>query len=409
MDAKSLWKYEDIRSCNYFIDLVTQRLKKNELIGSPTNIKHYLGEIYFFRAYTYYKKLRAYGDLPLVDEVLKDKFEELIKLSKRTPQNEVARFIISDLKEAAGLLLETAPGNGRISKDAALMLLARVALYEGTWLKYHGGTGLAPGNPKWPGNKYFPNFAFQAGDITAEANFFFDEAIKASEIIADKRPLHKKYQELFSSLSLAGIPEVILAKNYSSTVNGHSVSQRLARTADGTGFTRSLIDSYLMEDGLPYYKSPKFESDTSIITVMAHRDSRLVTSTNIPGQISTINKATNDTAFVGLPRITGRSYNSNTPTGYEIAKWRSVDYSQSMTESAGTTASPIFRAAEAYCIYLEAYYERHNALGGKCATYWKQLRERAGVNPDFEKTIRETDLSKEIDLGRYSGTKLVSS
>ena len=71
---------------------------------------------------------------------------------------------------------------------------------------------------------------------------------------------------------------------------------------------------------------------------------------------------------------------------------------QTDSATGGTTANPIFRTAEAYCIYLEAYYERHKTLGGNCDTYWKALRTRAQVDTDYQKTIDHTDLSKERDL-----------
>lgn len=410
MDDNSEYRYKTVRNCNYFIDLITRRMAAGTITGSSANINHYLGEAYFFRAYTYYRKLRTYGDLPVIETVMPDDFNKLVQLSKRTPQNEVARFIIKDLVTAAQMMLPAAPAQGRLSQDAAFLLLARVALYEGTWLKYHGGTGLAPGNPKWPGNRFFPNYQFPAGSIEKEIEYFFDQAIEASDKAASKRPLYQKgYAALFNSNSLAGIPEIILAKDYIPEKNGHSVSQGLARQANGTGYTRSLVDSYLMDDGLPYYKSDRYLNDTSLINVMTNRDHRLVVSTNITGDINDIDKAKNDTTFIGLPRINGRSYTSNTPTGYEIGKWRSLDRNQTLTVDAGHTSSPIFRSAEAYCIYLEAYYERHGNLGGNCDTYWRQLRKRAGVDEDYNKTIAATNLDKEIDLARYSGKIMVNA
>ena len=72
-------------------------------------------------------------------------------------------------------------------------------------------------------------------------------------------------------------------------------------------------------------------------------------------------------------------------------------------------ALPVFRAAEAYLNYMEAYYLRNNRLDDTCDRYWKELRRRAGVDEDYNQTIAATDLSKEIDLARYSGTTLVDA
>lgn len=76
----------------------------------------------------------------------------LIEASKRSPRNEVARFILSDLDKAIELLSNTpSGGKTRITKNAALLMKARVALFEATWEKYHAGTANVPNGPGWPG------------------------------------------------------------------------------------------------------------------------------------------------------------------------------------------------------------------------------------------------------------------
>lgn len=47
------WKWEEIRACNYFFDNVLEKEKNNEIVGSPDNIRHYIGEMYVLRAYKY--------------------------------------------------------------------------------------------------------------------------------------------------------------------------------------------------------------------------------------------------------------------------------------------------------------------------------------------------------------------
>lgn len=79
-------------------------------------------------------------------------------------------------------------GKNRLSKDCAILLKSRVALYEGSWLKNFKGTAFVPNGPGWPGaNKdYNANYSFKSGSIEKESEFFFDEAIKAAQIIAEK-------------------------------------------------------------------------------------------------------------------------------------------------------------------------------------------------------------------------------
>ena len=67
----------------------------------------------------------------------------------------------------------------------------------------------------------------------------------------------------------------------------------------------------------------------------------------------------------------------------------------------------VARAAEAYLNYIEACYEKNGSIDNTAATYWRQIRERAGVDPDFSKTIAATDLSKEPDWSVYSGSQKV--
>ena len=64
--------------------------------------------------------------------------------------------------------------------------------------------------------------------------------------------------------------------------------------------------------------------------------------------------------------------------------------------------TPVFRAAEAYLIYLEAFYERNGNLGGNCDTYWRALRKRAKVSENYQATIAATVLTNENDLATMS-------
>ena len=49
------------------------------------------------------------------------------------------------------------------------------------------------------------------------------------------------------------------------------------------------------------------------------------------------------------------------------------------------TAAIMFRAAEAYITYIEAYYEKNHKLDDKADKYWRALRTRAGIEPDYNK------------------------
>lgn len=406
--SESEWNFDNLRGINYFINRVNFQLNGGGgITGSEEYINHYLGEGYFFRAWEHFRLLRNFGDVPILTTMLSDDQAELSEATRRQPRNEVARFIIRDLEIADSLMLADPPQDGRLCKDAAMMLMARVALYEGTWERYHAGTAFVPGNSKWVGHAMYPDFSFKAGSAEDEVNYFLDVAIKASEAVVQSRPeLSDEYLPLFvndRTAFTADNGEVILARFYLSGVLYHSVGQYLARTGAGTGLTRSLVNSFLMTSGLPIYADPNYGGDVQMKAEMRDRDKRLavkVTGSYVAGEADPITGVVFENDTILLSHIT-QSGNERSTTGYEMKKWMSEDPEQQVSGQ-GTTANPIFRSAEAMLTYLEAYYERYGNLGGNCDAYWRKLRRRAGVDDDYNKTIAQTDLSKENDLAVYS-------
>ncbi|WP_430809633.1 MULTISPECIES: RagB/SusD family nutrient uptake outer membrane protein [unclassified Carboxylicivirga] len=410
---QSEWKFEVIRDINYFLAKIAEKRAAGKIMGTEILLDHYVGEAYFFRAYDYFRLLSTIGDVPILTEMLSNDFEGLVQASKRAPRNEVARFILSDLDKAIELMLDEAPETGRLCKDAARLMKGRVALYEATWLKYHQGTALAPGNAKWPGHAMYPDFQFLAGGIEAEYNWFFEQAYEAADAVAQARPLHDDYQEMFNRIKgLESIPEVILALYYEEGVVSHSATHYLSRTGAGTGLTKAFVENFLLSNGMPLYADSEglYQGDLMVHDVLKNRDNRLVSSVKDAGfvmrQIEQNGELVNDTVVDYLPNIHVVG-NQGTATGYEIKKWMSTEDGQDEA-GAGTTDVPVFRAAEAYLIYLEAYYERHGALGGNCDTYWRALRNRAGVDEDYNATIAATILEQETDLATKSAGTYVS-
>ena len=413
-----VWNFDRLRAINYALCKVEDALSE---ASDQTLGRHYLGEAYFFRAWEYFRLLRKYGDLPILKNMLIDDEDLLTEKNKRYPRNEVARFIISDLKKATDLLQEEAPEAGRICKDAAYALLSRVALYEGSWEKYHAGTCFVPGNSKWPGATTWPDFSFASGSADAEVNFFLDEAIAAADRVAARRALDADYQAMFNNYT-SEFPvndEVILARYYQKGVLSHSCSAFL-KNGGGCGATRALVNSFLMTNGLPIYAGGSgWQGDNKdTYTEFQNRDPRLTGSVRAAGRYITTTldpvtgKNVNDTTFYNKPYIYN-SGNEKSTTGYDICKWLVGNYSLSLYTSSDpggeqrtqyncTTAVPILRAAECYLNYLEAYYMRNGNLGGNCDRYWKALRQRAGVDDNYNKTINATQLDKENDLAVWS-------
>ncbi|MCR8668722.1 RagB/SusD family nutrient uptake outer membrane protein [Aestuariibaculum sp. M13] len=401
------WRFRDIRECNYFIETVESRLEAGLLDEQNPDVKHYRGENYFFRAWFYFNKLQSYGDFPIITTVLSDDNETLIEASKRQPRNEVARFILNDLDKAIALL-ENGRSKNRINKSTAQLLASRVALFEATWLKYHQGSARVPGNAKWPGAYLHPDFAFQSGSIQAESNFFFQKAMDYAQPVANSYQLAANYQDMFVSHNLAANTEVLLFKSYDiGTVLGHGATHYLQRTGAGVGFTRSLVESFLMKNGLPIYASgSEYEGDQRLLDIVTNRDERLQAALLSEGDIRKLNSDGSQEFFAFPDLITGSGWQGVT-SGYQMEKWMSTDPQEAVASTAGSTECPIFRAAEAYLNYIEASYELNGSLNSDALAYWSTLRERAGIDKDVQKTINNTDLSQERDLAVYSAGSMV--
>lgn len=410
------WDFGKIRNVNYFINRVRPSLEAGELGGNNDNNKHYLGEMYFFRALVYYKKLIALGDFPILKQWITEDYDVVREASKRRPRNEVARFILSDLDSASYYMKEIAPMTNRLNKKSAILLKSRVALFEGTWEKYHQGTARVPGGPGWPGAKmdYLKDFKI---DLNAEINYFLTEAKTAAQIVADAHTLHPNYEAMFNSQSLADVKEVLLWRKYDASLTpaiNHFVVGYIQRNGAGnSGYTRSMINTYLMADGLPIYANgSNYQGDESYEKLAANRDPRLAHNTLLPGELLSTKAAFNDYVVNGQgiyyrSPITDGQADQKCPTGYSIKKGLTPDAAQGPTLPS-TTACVVFRAGEAYLNYIEADYELNGRLDANSDKYWKALRTRAQMDIDYQKTIQATDLTQELDLARYSGSALVS-
>ncbi len=413
------WSFERIRKINYFFDKVLPLKESGAISGSEANINHYIGEVYFLRAYEYFNKLQALGDFPIIKTTLPDKKEELIEASKRRPRNEVARFILEDLDEAIKLMQSSPVANkNRLSKEVAELFKSRVALHEATWLKYHKGTARVPGGQGWPGagKEYLSGFSI---DIDAEITFFLTQAMEASKSVADKVALVQSngnligtasfdnpYFAMFGAIDMAPYSEILLWRAYNKEKEvSHNVLSYY-RGGANTGYTKGFVETFLMKNGLPIYATGSaYKGDNTLATVREDRDARLQLFMQIPGDI--LAKKGDKEYIVEMPPLTEKRENRSV-TGYMIKKGANGhEYDNYGGHHNSVIGSIVFRATEAYLNYIEACYEKNGSLDGSAMNYWKQLRRRAELPEDINITVDATDLSKENDWAKYSGGKLI--
>ncbi len=432
------WNFERINSINYFFDVVLPKYEGGQVSGNEANVRHYIGEMYFLRAYEYFKRYQMFGDFPIIEHALADNQAELVEASKRFPRNQVARFILSDLDKAIDLMKGKDMATTRINYKAALLLKSRVALYEGSWLKNFAGTPFVPGSAGWPGKDkdYNAGFTFEAGSIEAEYKWFFQQAMSAAKEVGDlvkdqmvtdtgivpQTQTNLKdiddanpYLAMFGTEDLSTNPEVLLWRQYSKSLGvTHCVVVAAQHGDYGVGVTRGMVDGFLMKNGLPIYaQGSGYNGDQTIADVRKDRDPRLTVFLKEPGQKNILveGQGSHAVPVEPIPDILGTATTTCYTTGYALRKGGSFDQAQ-CDNGANYTACPIMRGVEALLNYMEACYELNGSLDQTASDYWVAIRARhEGMDTDFQKTINNTVVSKEAlnDWGAYTAGHLVDA
>ncbi|QRX64605.1 RagB/SusD family nutrient uptake outer membrane protein [Dysgonomonadaceae bacterium zrk40] len=437
------WAFNRIYHVNFYL---TQTLEKfgesmdgseSVISGNNAHVKHYIGEMYFLRALEYFKKLQMFGDFPIITEPLPDDMEVLAEASKRFPRNEVARFIMDDLDKAYTYMGDVDFNTTRINKDVALLLKSRVALFEGTWLKNFKGTAFVPGGEDWPGTEQHPSYSYPAGSIDNEVTWFLTQAADAAKTVGDKykgsltpntgtvqqseEDAANPYFNMFADEDLSEYPEVMLWRQYARGLVTHNVNAAAGRGNYRIGLTRGYVQNFLMADGTPLYTNGSYEEgngyymgDQTIADVRANRDTRLSLFLKEPGQKNILFEVNNPEGTEAVmtepyPAITLGDSERGYATGYALRKGGSLN-KKHYANGGGYTASIAFRSVEALLNYIEASYLLNGTIDATAAEYWSLIRQRAGVDPDFNKTISLTDMSKEAenDWGAFTAGSVIT-
>jgi len=343
--------------------------------------KHYLGEAYFFRAYFYYALLQKYGDLPWYSKPIN--LDSEIELTQpRVSRTIIADSIIADLDKAVLYLNNRiVAGNNRLNKETALAFTTRVALYEGTWEKYHANTpfGKTDSNP----TKYFQKC------VSAGEELINGTSYKKGIYSTGKTDLD--YYQLFGLVDMSSNNEVLFYKafsfadGFSNTVEGY-----LSYNANQKGITWDLVSSYLGKNGLhyDYINLAKTTKGNAFLTkIAADCDARLKSTIYIPGDVmgvavsKTFDKPTISSGALQL-----------CPTGFQIKKTTNPLSRGAAQDWAvrSETGLIYFRYAEVLLNYAEAKCEIDNTVA---ITQLNLLRARVGM-PSFTVNSQNLDLNK---------------
>jgi hypothetical protein len=250
--------YNWIRQINYFLENSVKVLPRVEAVNQ------YTGEAYFFRAWVYFGLLQRFGGVPYITKTLNVGSEvELYKT--RDSRYDVAKWIIQDLDSAITKLNWKGTGSateaGRVTKEAAIVMKSRVALYEGTWERYHSGD----------------EFGVQ-GKNGIEFLQLIEPSIlplisrQGQKIFIQGGPLNEPYNQLLSQLDASKTDGVYLYRVYDNTlIGGHSFYEKIL---NANGYTDNLVNSYLDKDGNPRQISTLPIDDKSLYSLARNLDPR---------------------------------------------------------------------------------------------------------------------------------------
>lgn len=354
------YDYTKVRSINYFFD----NYKKCE--ADFKDYKQYVGEAHFFRALFYFNLLKTFGDVQWTSTVLEANSPELY--GSRMPRNEVADNIIADLDTAATYLTdEKTNGCSRINRWIALLFQSRIALYEGTWEKYHANDPFGVNTPQ--PQKYFNKVIEAATAIMNSGKY---------DIYSTGKPL-SDYVDLFALRDYSSNKEVMFWTKMDIDLGIHAHSRLYSMSLPaGSGFTKSFADSYLCTDGKPIATSPLFEGHNTIMNEMKNRDPRFYQTIFTPDSPWKIDaNGVTQTWNVVYKNLFSNSAHSSS-TGYVARKFYNpylIYHHQNYEET------PIlrYRYAEVLLNYAEAKAELGTIAQGDIDNTIKKFRDRVGM------------------------------
>ena len=338
MPTDGNWNWEKLREMNFFLSRASQ-------VEDESVRLEYEGLTRFFRAYFYFEKVKRYGDVPWVDRPLGSDEEELYK--GRDSRESVMEKVMEDVDFAIANLPEV-QNVYRVTRWTARALKSRIALFEGTFRKYHGLDGYEE---------------------------FLQACVNASEpFLTGPYSIYTSgstpYQDLFTSQN-AIETEIILARAYTSAISGmtHDVNGHLTGATMGRpGMTRNVVNMYLMRDGSRYTDQEHYAIKT-FVEECKNRDLRMAQTLRTPGY-----------KRIGGSKELAPDLSRST-TGYQLIKYLTEEKYDA--NKASTNDMPLFRLAEVLLNYAEAKAELGTLKQADLDNTIRPLRARAGL-PDLD-------------------------
>ncbi|MBM6992929.1 MAG: RagB/SusD family nutrient uptake outer membrane protein [Prevotella sp.] len=345
----------------YYTNLLLSNAKN---FGDQSAIATPKGEALWFRAYLHFELVQIYGDCQLLTQPLDIDAEELY--GTRNDRTEVIDQCVADLQEAAELLPDQPSEEGRLCKDAARALLSRIALYEGTWQKFHEGDG--SNTSKSTEYLTVARDAAKAVMDNGRYSLFYNNALTTTTSNQTVGNIEQSYRYMFiledaaqcnpANLYKAANTEYILAHRHRDT-DRLGINLTHAMSGNACYVTSKMATMYLCQDGLPISKSPLYQGNSTATSEFLNRDARMDNTMLFNGEINWDNDGKWRTTWTDADESSSKTANVRSGSGYQTQKWaveREVDdYYESVDY-------PVIRYAEVLLNYAEAVYELSDAI-----------------------------------------------
>ena len=337
----------------YYTNLL---LDKADSFGDKESIAVPVAEAKFFRAYLHFELVQIWGDAVLLTVPLDLDSEKLY--APRDDRGVVIDQIITDLEEAANSLPETATEAGRLTKYAAYAMLSRVALYEGTWQKFHeGGSETSTNTGR---STELLTIAKEAADKVIQSNKF--------ELFYDEKLGDESYRYMFiledaaqcnpANLTKKDNTEYILAHRHR---DGDKLGTNITHGMQGNVvfITRKMANMYLSSDGLPIDKSSLFKGYTGATDEFKNRDMRMSNTMLQHGQKYWNNDGKWRVTWNDEDLENSLIANVLSNSGYQNNKWA---VEREVADTYESMDYPVIRYAEVLLNYAEAVYELNGSI-----------------------------------------------
>lgn len=368
--------YRDLYKQIYYTNLL---LKNAKGFGRQDEIAVPVAEAKFFRAYCYFELVQLYGDCILLTEPAD--MDSPAMNAERDDRGKVIDQCIKDLTEAAAELPDSPTEAGRLCKDAAWAYLSRVALYEGTWQKFHTGGANATANSERV-TSLLTTAKNAANEVITRGNYklFYNDQLGT-----------ESYRYMFiledvqcnpAGLTTADNTEYIFSRRHRIEDGcGYNISH--AMLVSGISPLRKLADMYRCQDGLPISKSKQFKGRSTTTSEYENRDNRMLTTLVKPGTKTWNGSDANNCRLSwnddDLDRAKTQTCASG--SGYMGHKWA---VERSVNPGNEAMDYPIIRYAEVLLNYAEAAYELNNAISDADLDISLNLV-RQRINPNMTK------------------------